>query len=72
MNGTEVRTNEWTNEWTNIWTDEWKYENYIPLGINAGGIKICGKQTTTLEGNKNSKFFICKFEKGILTAAKFF
>ena len=30
MNGTEVGTNEQTNEW--------KDQNYIPLGINAGGI----------------------------------
>ena len=33
-NVTEVRTNEQTN----IQTDERKDENYIPLGINAGGI----------------------------------
>ena len=38
-NGTEVRTNEQTNERTNIRTDEQKDENYIPLDINAGGIK---------------------------------
>ena len=31
-NGTEVQTNEY------IWTDERKDENYIPLGINDGGI----------------------------------
>ena len=30
--------NEQMNEQTNIRTDEWKDENYIPLGINAGGI----------------------------------
>ena len=29
-----------SNEGTNIGTDEWKDENYIPLGINAGGITI--------------------------------
>ena len=29
-----------TNERTNIRTDERKDENYIPLGINAGGIII--------------------------------
>ena len=33
-NVTEVRTNELTN----IRTDERKGENYIPVGINAGGI----------------------------------
>ena len=34
------------NEGTNICTDEQKDENYIPLGINAGGIKNvpCGYQ----------------------------
>ena len=37
-NVTEVRTNEHTNGRT----DERKDENYIPFGINAGGIKICG------------------------------
>ena len=41
-NRTEVRTNEQTNERTNkrmnICTDQQKDENYIPLGINAGGI----------------------------------
>ena len=35
-NVTEVRTNEHTNGRT----DERKDENYIPLGINAGGVKI--------------------------------
>ena len=35
---TNERTNEQTNERTNIRTDERKNENYIPLGINAGGI----------------------------------
>ena len=39
-NVTEVRTNEPTNEHTNGRTDERKGENYIPVGINAGGIKI--------------------------------
>ena len=33
-NVTEVRTNERTN----IQTDERKDKNYIPVGINAGGI----------------------------------
>ena len=33
-NVTEVRTNELTN----IRTDKRKGENYIPVGINAGGI----------------------------------
>ena len=28
------------NERTNIWMDKQKDENYIPLGINAGGIKM--------------------------------
>ena len=37
-NMTEVRTDEQTN----IQTDERKDENYIPVGINAGGIKTCG------------------------------
>ena len=37
-NVTEVRTNKRTNEQTNIQTDERKDENYIPVGINAGGI----------------------------------
>ena len=37
-NVTELRTNERTNEQTNIQTDERKDENYIPVGINAGGI----------------------------------
>ena len=36
------RTNERTNKRTNIRTYERKDENYIPLGINAGGIKIWG------------------------------
>ena len=36
----EGSTNERTNERTNIRTDERKDENYIPLGINAGGIKM--------------------------------
>ena len=31
-------TNERTNEHTNGRTDERKGENYIPVGINAGGI----------------------------------
>ena len=35
---TNERTNKRTNEHTNIRTDERKDENYIPLGINAGGI----------------------------------
>ena len=35
---TNERTNEQTNERTNIRTDEREDENYIPLGINAGGI----------------------------------
>ena len=30
--------NEQMNEQMNIRTDEQKYENYIPLSINAGGI----------------------------------
>ena len=38
MNGTELRTDERINEQTNEHMDEWKDENYIPLGINAGGI----------------------------------
>ena len=37
-NVTDVRTNEQTNEHTNGRTDERKDENYIPVGINAGGI----------------------------------
>ena len=45
-NGKEVRTNKQTNERTNEhtkehingWTDKRKDENYISLGINAGGI----------------------------------
>ena len=37
-NVTEVRTNERTNEHTNGRTDKRKGENYIPVGINAGGI----------------------------------
>ena len=45
-------TNKRTNEWTNIQTDEQKDENYIPLGINAGGIK------TDLESSKQ-KSFLC-------------
>ena len=42
---TNERTNEQTNERTNIRngrTDAQKDENYIPLGINAGGIKMKG------------------------------
>ena len=35
MNVKEVRTNEHTNGRT----DQRKEENYIPVGINAGGIK---------------------------------
>ena len=34
------RTNTRTNERTNIRTDKRQGENYIPRGINAGGIKI--------------------------------
>ena len=34
------RTNEQTNEHTNGRTDKRQGENYIPLGINAGGINI--------------------------------
>ena len=35
-------TNERTNEHTNGRMDERKGENYIPVGINAGGIKMPG------------------------------
>ena len=37
------QTNKRTNEHMNIRTDEWKDENYIPLGINAGGIMIINR-----------------------------
>ena len=56
--GTEIRTNEQTNERTNertnIRTDERKDENYIPLGINAGGIIIIASilQPWSLNNNK--------------------
>ena len=36
------RKNEQTNEQMYSQTDERKDENYIPLGINAGGIKELG------------------------------
>ena len=39
-NSTNERTNERTNEHTNGRMDERKGENYIPVGINAGGITI--------------------------------
>ena len=32
------QTNKKKNEHMNGWTDERKDENYIPLGINTGGI----------------------------------
>ena len=39
-----------TNEHTNGRTDERKDENFIPLGINAGGIKssLTGTQTQSM------------------------
>ena len=43
----EVRTNKRTN----IRTDEWKDENYIPLGINAGGIIKSGNTCISLTNN---------------------
>ena len=61
------RRNKRTNEHTNIRTDERKNENYIPLGINAGGINIVFKSATvksylpilqydaTLFGNHNTR-----------------
>ena len=45
-NGTEVQTNERT--------DERKDENYIPLGINAGGIK--NERIITIFENFMTKF----------------
>ena len=39
VNSTDVaESNERTNEQMNQQTYEWKGENYIPLGINAGGV----------------------------------
>ena len=40
MGRNHERMNKQTNELTNICTDEQKDENYILLGINAGGIII--------------------------------
>ena len=54
---TNERTNKRTNEHTNIRTDERKDENYIPLGINAGGItKIDYTKIDLVNDNVYSKF----------------
>ena len=66
MNGMEVRTNEQMNEQmnerTNIRTDEQIDENYIPLGINAGGIIIDDLliMFQIMEVNVKATFFLCK------------
>ena len=39
------------NEQTNIRTDERKSENYIPVGINAGGIIMSDAQTVAHKNN---------------------
>ena len=47
------RTNERTNEHTNGRTDKRKGENYIPVGINAGGINIsAGLEESTEEATQ--------------------
>ena len=48
MNRTKLRTDKWTN----IRTDKRKDENYIPLGINAGGIKMADRITLLLDSKR--------------------
>ena len=70
---TEVRTNELTN----IRSDERKGENYIPVGINAGGIIKEKKHNYDLVfcGNLMSTETFTQYEKQVAAtenAASFF